>query len=140
MEILLLIGLIGLFWSLVPAFICSHVLYHKGHSSCAGILFALVLGWIAVIVCLLIPENAQAIEEENLRKGINKKCPECLYGIPAEARRCGHCGAVLTAESELQIPKPKHKASRILEPLKEDSSDIPYHSRRKEDGSRLTPF
>jgi hypothetical protein len=38
-------------------------------------------------------------------KAYSRKCPGCLLGIPEDATRCCHCGAVLAQPIPTQSPK-----------------------------------
>lgn len=48
-----------------------------------GLAFGLLLGPIGMLLAALLPAVP------------NRRCPECRFGIPKLARRCGHCGAIL---------------------------------------------
>ena len=96
MEILIVIVI----FIVAPMGICPAILSNKGRSSCAGVLLGLFLSYIGVLICLLIPTDPEWEEREKLRMGIYRTCPDCLYGIPAETAKCGHCGSDLTAQSD----------------------------------------
>ena len=132
MEILLLVLV---FWSVVPMLICGFMLEAKGRNNCLGVLFAFFLGWIAVIVCALVPDNPESIARKKLTDGVHKRCPECLSGIPFEARKCRHCGT----DQVVVLPEPKQSRNLAAKlkngsgnPLAwdKDKSEIPYHMRK----------
>jgi membrane protease YdiL (CAAX protease family) len=81
---LLGVGIVGTFWSLLPAFLCERIGRTRSCGSTAGLLAGFFLGWIGLLIVYLFPYV-----------GKQRKCPECAEKVKAEARVCKHCGKKL---------------------------------------------
>jgi hypothetical protein len=90
----------------------------KQNSPAGGFLLGFLLGPIGVIVCVCIPSNKRALEENALRKaakdGEVKKCPFCAEYVKSEAQICRYCNRSLVAQSAK--PEPPRVSAKMMQP------------------------
>jgi len=68
------------------ALIATGIAVQKGRSLWLWLLIGLVLGWIAVIIALLIRNDASSKVDQGL-----KKCPHCSEWVDRSATQCRFC-------------------------------------------------
>jgi len=61
-------------------------------------LISFILVAAAIYFCVVLPINSLLVRIKRKEQATptTKRCPECLSEIPLEAKRCAHCGQLIT--------------------------------------------
>lgn len=90
------------FWILCGV-VCAMVASNKGRDITGWFLIGALLGPIGIVISLVSSKNEGEIEDNNIRSGNYKKCPDCAELIKSEAVVCKHCGRKLNPSQKGKI-------------------------------------